>query len=87
MKSGAVLRFGVQPIPADSIPADSLADKAVVDLWHWRDARPQPMQRLQAGQDRNRSYPAVFHVATRQFRRIADDSMPTAQFSVSAASS
>ncbi len=81
VRSGGVLRFGIAHVLPDSIPADSLADKAVVDLWHWRDTRPQPMQRLQAGQDRNRSYPAVFHVATRQFRRIADDSMPTAQFS------
>jgi len=81
VRNGGVLRFGIAPVPLDSIPADSLADKAVVDLWHWRDTRPQPMQRIQAGQDRNRSYAAVFHVATRQFRRIAGDSLPTAQFS------
>ncbi len=81
VKTGAVLQFGVQPVPLDSIPADSLADKAVVDLWHWRDARPQPMQRLQAAADRNRAYTAVFHVATRQVRRVANDSMPNAQLS------
>jgi len=81
VKTGAVLRFGVQPVPLDSIPADSLADKAVVDVWHWRDTRPQPMQRLQAAQDRNRSYTAVYHVATRQMRRIANDSMPQLQLS------
>ena len=81
VKQGGVLQFGVQPLPLDSIPADSLADKAVLDLWHWRDARPQPMQRLQAGADRNRAYTAVFHVATRQMRRIANDSMPNVQFS------
>lgn len=81
VKTGAVLQFGVQPVPPDSIPADSLADKAVVDLWHWRDARPQPMQRLQAAADRNRAYTAVFHVATRQVRRVANDSMPNAQLS------
>lgn len=81
VRGGGVVRFGIAHVAPDSIPADSLAERAVVDLWHWRDTRPQPMQRLQAGQDRNRSYPAVFHVATRAFRRIADDSMPTAQFS------
>lgn len=81
VRSGGVLRFGIAKVLPDTIPADSLADKAVVDLWHWRDARPQPMQRLQAGQDRSRSFAGVFHVATRQFRRIAGDSMPTAQFS------
>ena len=81
VRTGAVLRFGIQPVPLDSIPADSLADKAVVDLWHWRDARPQPMQRIQAAADRNRSYTAVFHVATRQMRPIAHDSLPTVTLS------
>ena len=81
VKDGGVLQFGIQPVPLDSIPADSLYDKAVVDLWHWRDARPQPMQKLQANADRSRAYPAVFHVATRQMRRIASDSMPNAQLS------
>ncbi|HRN54332.1 MAG TPA: hypothetical protein PK788_12625, partial [Gemmatimonadaceae bacterium] len=50
--------------------------KAVVDLWHWQDARPQPMQRLQAGQDRNRQYTAVYHVAARQHRQLATPEMP-----------
>lgn len=81
VKAGGVLQFGVQPVPLDSIPTDSLADKAIVDLWHWRDARPQPMQRLQANADRNRAYTAVFHVATRQMRRVANDSMPNLQLS------
>ena len=81
VRTGGVVRFGIARTLPDTIPADSLADKAIVDLWHWRDARPQPMQRLQAAQDRNRSFAGVFHVATRQFRRIAGDSLPTAQFS------
>ena len=81
VKNGGVLRFNVQPVPADSIPADSLAENAVVDLWHWRDTRLQSMQRLQVGQDRNRSYAAVWHVASRQARRIANDSMPNIQLS------
>lgn len=81
VRTGAVLRFAVAQVQPDSIPADSLADKAVVDLWHWRDTRPQPMQRLQAAQDRDRSFGAVFHVATRQMRRLASDSIPTVQLS------
>jgi hypothetical protein len=81
VRTGGVLRFGIQHLPLDSIPADSLADKAVVDLWHWRDARVQPMQRLQAGADRNRSYTAILHVATKQVRTLAHDSMPQAVLS------
>src|SRR5690606_2907984 len=76
VRAGGVVRFDVQPLPPDSIPADSLSDKAVVDLWHWRDARPQPMQRLQAGRDRNRSFAAVFHVATLPMRQLASETRP-----------
>jgi hypothetical protein len=81
VKDGGVLQFGFSRIPLDSIPADSLADKAVVDLWHWRDARPQPMQRLQAGQDRNRQFTGVYHVATRQVRALASEELPNVTLS------
>ena len=81
VRAGGVVRFDVQPLPPDSIPADSLADKAVVDLWHWQDTRPQPMQRLQAGRDRNRSFAAVYHVATRRMRQLATEDMPNVQLS------
>ncbi|MBA3853067.1 MAG: hypothetical protein C0503_01555 [Gemmatimonas sp.] len=76
VESGAALTFGVSRVQPDSIPADSLADKAVVDLWHWQDARPQPMQRLQAGQDRSRQYTAIYHVATKQMRQLGSAEMP-----------
>ena len=76
VKAGGVLQVGVAKVQPDSIPADSLADKAVVDLWHWQDARPQPMQRLQAGQDRGRQYTAVYHIGTKQFRQIASEQLP-----------
>jgi dipeptidyl aminopeptidase/acylaminoacyl peptidase len=77
VKTGAVLSFGLARVLPDSIPADSLADKAIVDLWHWRDSRPQPMQRNQAGQDRNRQFTAVYHVAARQMRVLGSRAMPT----------
>ncbi|MEK0431001.1 MAG: hypothetical protein RL139_805, partial [Gemmatimonadota bacterium] len=77
VRAGGVVRFGIAHVLPDSIPADSLAERAVVDLWHWRDARPQPMQKLQAAQDRTRSLPATYTVATRQMRRLGSDSIPT----------
>ncbi|WKW12602.1 prolyl oligopeptidase family serine peptidase [Pseudogemmatithrix spongiicola] len=76
VESGSALTFGVSRIQPDSIPADSLADKAVVDLWHWQDARPQPMQRIQAGQDRNRQYTAIYHIAAKQMRQLGSREFP-----------
>jgi len=81
VRGGGVLRFGIAAVLPDSIPADSLADKAIFELWHWRDTRPQPMQRLQLAQDRTRSVPAIYTVATRQMRRLGSDSLPTVTLS------
>ncbi|MBX3173126.1 MAG: S9 family peptidase [Gemmatimonadaceae bacterium] len=81
VKDGGVLQLGISKVLPDSIPQDSLTDKALVDLWHWQDTRPQPMQRLQAGQDRNRQYTAVYHVASKRFRPLANEDMPNVTLS------
>jgi dienelactone hydrolase len=73
---GGAVVVGIAPPALDSIPADSLADKAVYDLWHWKDARLQPQQRLEVGRDRDRSYSAVYQLAARRLVRLANDSMP-----------
>ncbi|HSJ62830.1 MAG TPA: prolyl oligopeptidase family serine peptidase [Gemmatimonadaceae bacterium] len=80
-EDGARLQFGVAPPPLDSIPADSLADKAVFDLWHWKDPRLQPQQRVEAQRDRGRSYAAVADVRARRFRVIGNDTLAQVRFS------
>jgi dipeptidyl aminopeptidase/acylaminoacyl peptidase len=80
-RDGSALLFAVAPLPADSIPADSLADKAIYDLWHWRDTRLQPTQVRQAGQDRNRTWTAIHHPARNRTLRLADELLPQVQVS------
>ena len=80
-RDGSTVLFGYTSAPLDSIPADSLADKAVFDLWHWKDTRLQPQQRVEAARDRARSYGAVWHVATRRMVKLASDSFPTVEVS------
>ncbi|MDF1505649.1 prolyl oligopeptidase family serine peptidase, partial [Roseisolibacter sp. H3M3-2] len=75
VRDGSALVLGLQPPPLDSIPADSLADKAVVDLWHYQDLRLQPQQRLDAGRERNRAYTAVYTLATSRLTRLGDDTL------------
>ena len=75
-RAGNAVVFGIAPPPLDTIPADSLYDKAVFDLWHWKDDRLQPQQKLEAGRDRNRSFPAIYHLASKKLVRLADDSVP-----------
>src|SRR5262245_4257057 len=58
--------------PDEEIPAD---EKVLVDLWHWKDDYIQPVQRVRAEQDRNRSYRAVYDVQAKKFVQLADETM------------
>jgi dipeptidyl aminopeptidase/acylaminoacyl peptidase len=60
--------------PADEVPAD---EKVLVDLWHWKDDYVQPIQKVRAEQDRNRSYRAVYHFDAKKFVQLADETMET----------
>lgn len=76
---GAKVFFGIAP-PAEpekdeSENADSSDDKVSVDLWHWKDDYIQPMQKVRAVQDRNRSYRAVFHFADNRYAQLGDETM------------
>ena len=76
-KNGNALLFGVAPILVDSVPSDSLAGKAVFDLWHYKDAQLQPTQRLNAGRDRTKSHQSLWFVGQRKLVTLAVDSLPT----------
>ena len=58
--------------PDEEIPAD---EKVLVDLWHWKDDYVQPIQRIRAEQDRNRSYRAVYDLNAKKFVQLADETM------------
>lgn len=74
-RNGNVVLFSLANVPFDSIPADSLADKAVYDLWHWQDTKIQPQQKLDASRDRNRTYLAVYNLSTNKWAQLANDSL------------
>lgn len=75
-RDGSAITFGVAPTPEDSIPADSLADKAVFDLWHYQDRKLQPQQRVEAGRDRNRTFLSIVPLRTKRAVVLANDTMP-----------
>ena len=80
-RDGSALLFSLAPPALDSIPADSLADKAVYDLWHWKEPQLQTQQRLSATRDRNRTYTAVYHLGSRKFVQLTNDSIPSVTLS------
>lgn len=72
-RDGSTLIVGAAPVLADTIPADSLADRAQVDVWHYLDARLQPQQKLEASRDRNRTWLGVYRIASGTTRLIGSD--------------
>lgn len=44
-------------------------------IWHWKDARLQPMQEKQAAADREFTYLCAYRVKEKKFLRLADDAM------------
>lgn len=74
-REGNALMFSLAMVPADSISADSLLDKAVYDLWHWQDTKIQPQQKIEAARDRNRTQLAIYQMATGKWTRLGSDSL------------
>src|SRR5207248_8606601 len=50
-------------------------DKVDLDIWHWKDAYIQPMQRVRGDPERNRTYSAVVLLDTKEFRQLSDESL------------
>src|SRR5205823_2937744 len=65
----------------DTLPGDSLVDRAVFDLWNYKDRTLQPAQRLSAARDLTRSFQALYHVGSHRVVRLANDSIPQVQIS------
>ena len=63
--------------PAAAAPAGRGAppDKAVADLWNWKDDYVQPMQKVRSAQDRARTYLAVWNIKSKKFVQLADPTM------------
>lgn len=77
---GSRLFISSSPPPApEPDPANAVADeeKVMVDLWHWKDDHVQPVQKVRAIADRDRSYRAVWHIADKKFVQLADTTMET----------
>jgi dipeptidyl aminopeptidase/acylaminoacyl peptidase len=79
-RDGGEIFFGVAPAPEpEKEEGDEPAEeKVVADLWHYKDDFIQPMQRVRAERDRNRSYRSVFHLKDKRFVQLADEKMEEA---------
>jgi dipeptidyl aminopeptidase/acylaminoacyl peptidase len=77
-RDGARIFLATAPPPEP--PADPNSDEPdaiAVDLWSTNDPWLQPMQRVRAEQERNRSYRAVYHLNDKKFVQLATPDLPT----------
>jgi dipeptidyl aminopeptidase/acylaminoacyl peptidase len=77
-QDGSRLFLSAAPPPeAEKDPDAAIPDeeKVVADLWHWKDDYIQPMQKVRATQEANRSYRGVYHLADKKFVQLADNTM------------
>ncbi len=76
------LPFAPPPKPpraASAAPADE--EKVTADLWRWNDDFVQPMQKVRAAQERNRTYRGVLDLATKRYTQLADPALATVTLS------
>jgi dienelactone hydrolase len=64
----------------ESPAARSSEDRAVFELWHYKDELIQPMQKVRGGAEGNRSYRAVYFVKDKLFRHLSDKDMDVTPF-------
>ncbi|MGZ7065052.1 MAG: prolyl oligopeptidase family serine peptidase [Candidatus Aminicenantales bacterium] len=75
-KDGGRLFFGIAPAPKPE-PKDA-PEPVKVDIWSWKDAFLQPMQKAQADEDKKRSLMCVVHFGPKEkkFVQLATDDLP-----------
>jgi dipeptidyl aminopeptidase/acylaminoacyl peptidase len=75
---GSRLFVGSAPAPEPEADSKNIVpdeEKVTVDLWHWKDDYIQPMQKVRANADRDRSYRGVWHIKDQKFVQLADPTL------------
>jgi len=73
---GQRLFLGTAP-PPEPPAAEGAAEPRAVDIWHYQDPLLQPMQRVRAQQERNRTYRAVVHLPDKRFVQLGSPDLPS----------
>ncbi len=77
-KDGTRVFFGcAPPVPEkkEDVTDTSTDDKAVVDLWSYRDDYIQPIQKVRAARERNRTFTAAWLIPEQKLVQLADASL------------
>jgi dipeptidyl aminopeptidase/acylaminoacyl peptidase len=74
-RDGSRLFFACAPPSARRSEAATSDDRAVMDLWHWKDDYIQPMQKVRAERERNKTYSAVYLMGEKKVVQLGDPSL------------
>lgn len=74
-KDGTRIFFGAAPPPPPAHATAIAEDKPSFDLWNYKDDHIQPMQKVRAAADRNRSFRAVYVIPEHRMFQLADEDM------------
>ncbi|MDE2985568.1 MAG: prolyl oligopeptidase family serine peptidase [Gemmatimonadota bacterium] len=78
---GGRIHFGTAPRPEPEEEDETLdEDKVTLDIWNWKDPYLQPMQLVQAGRERNRTYAAVAHLDGGTVVQLGTEEVPDVNF-------
>jgi hypothetical protein len=80
-RDGSAVLFALAKPAVDTIPADSLIDKANYDVWNWKDPTINPVQKFGIARERNKTYSAIYQPSVKKALRLTDDSLDRAQVS------
>jgi dipeptidyl aminopeptidase/acylaminoacyl peptidase len=78
-KDGSRIYFACAPPPPEKKDEADASDdtKAVVDLWSYKDDYVQPIQKVRAERDRNRTFTAAYLIPERKIVQLADPAVET----------
>lgn len=76
-ESGARVFFGTRPAPEPD-PENPVPEheRVEVDIWNWKDPLLQPMQKVRADQEKERTYRAMVELSSGRVMQIATEAIP-----------
>ena len=80
-EGGALLYFGTAPRPEPEADDETLEeDRVTLDIWNWKDPYLQPMQLVQADDERKRTYATAAHLDSGTVVQLGTTDIPTVRF-------
>jgi len=71
-KSGTALLISVTPKGRSEAPVTANENKAIFEMWHWKEERIQTVQKARAVAERRRGIPAILHLAEKKLVMLGD---------------